>query len=360
MVAGWKLRRELVRLGQQLRAIPELVWEPLLQRAHDRQAARGFPVAAGGQTRGAQVAVVLVYQPGGMAGSLPVMCDHLVARGYAPFIIANAPLAPADRAALLPHVWRIMDRPNFGYDFGGYRDALRALRAESGLARVLILNDSIWFPLDPDEELIARLEGAGADVAGTILRVRDETRFLESYCYLIAGHVLEDARVRAFWDGLKLTSNKYKVIRRGERAHSVMLAEAGFTLAPVYREEDFLARLEGEDDAFLRKTLQYGAFQEAEDEAARARLLAAPDGPDWRARALAFVARTLRRGQFYSQFPFAVTRLMGYPILKKSGDRPSTLWRAAYARAVAAGDLPAPPEPCWSEIRARVQRDSAA
>lgn len=353
MIPLWKFKRELGRFGQQLRAIPEALWEPFAQRAHDRQAAKGFPLAQGAVPAGPKIAVILTYQPDRMAASLPVMCDHLRAKGYAPFVVANAPLGENDREALLPHVWRIMERPNFGYDFGGYRDALRHLRTQAGIEKVLILNDSIWFPLYSGEDLIARLEAADADVAGTILRERGEERFLESYCYLIGAHVLNDPKMRAFWDGLKLTSNKYKVIRRGERQHSAALLSAGFRLQGVYDRAEFLGMLKTQDDAFLRKMLIYSAFHDERVSAERDRLLATPDGPGWRAEAWAFIETAQNHGQFYSQFPFATAHLLSYPLLKKSGDRPITFWREAFVAGVQAGDIPVPDEPFWSEIRAR-------
>ncbi|MCB2110489.1 MAG: rhamnan synthesis protein F family [Defluviimonas sp.] len=366
MISGWKLRRELVRLGRQLRAIPEAFWEPVAQRAHDRRFAAGFPVATGAVPASAKIALLLIYQPRKVAASIVHTCDHLVSRGYAPLVVSNTALTDASRAALLPHVWQIMERPNFGYDFGGYRDGLRHLWA-AGMTpdKVLILNDSVWFPLDPGEEMIARMEASDADVVGSIMRGREARRggrglrFLESYCTMLDGRVFASRQMRRFWEDMRLTSNKFKVIRRGERAHSEALEEAGFRLASVYRREDFLAALERQDDAFLRRTLVYAAFQEASDMAARDRILAAEDGPAWRERALDFIRRAEARGQFYSQFPYANVRLLGYPLLKKSRDRPSTLWRGAHARAVEAGDLPAPPEPILSELRMRIGRDIA-
>jgi len=91
--------------------------------------------------------------------------------------------------------WRVIERPNFGYDFGGYRDGILLLEAW-GIApeRLLILNDSIWMPLAPNSTLIDRFEAAEGAVIGGILhpdkvrrRVVKRVRrgFVESYLYLI-------------------------------------------------------------------------------------------------------------------------------------------------------------------------------
>lgn len=358
MIPLWKLKREWVRLKQQLSAIPEALIEPGQRRRHDAAFDRGFPWSEGDAPQAGKIALFLIYQPSGVAQGTRATCAHLIKRGYAPLIVSNAPLSPADRALLNPVVWRIMERPNFGYDFGGYRDGIRQLvRWGMTPERLLILNDSIWFPLRPGATLIAALETSDADLTGTILRERGETRFLESYCYMIPGKTVSNKAFRAYWDDLELTSNKYKVIRRGERGFSQAMIEAGLTVRGLFPYDDFLARLAEQDRDFLQKTLTYAAHSYAENAATTRALLADPTAPGWRDRVLAHVAATLPREQPYSAYPYAMIRLFDYPILKKSNDRVAQLWRAAYLRAVKARDLPAPQEPVLSELRCQVKAD---
>ena len=221
MIPGWKVKREAVRFGQQLRAIPEFFWEPIAQYWHDRAARAGFATYEGALAQSQKIALILVYQPDGVGAATIAMCAHLHARGFAPFVVSNAPLSPQDRVALGPVTWRMLERPNFGYDFGGYRDGIgQLLRWNLVPDHLLIFNDSIWFPLSPDETLLTELEASSADLTGTILRERGDELFLESYCYMIPRATFLHPAFQAFWRGLGLTSNKYKVIRRGERGFS--------------------------------------------------------------------------------------------------------------------------------------------
>lgn len=354
MIPGWKLRRELSRLGQQLRAIPEAVSEPFARRRHDKALARGFPITEGALPPAAKVALVLCWQPKGVAASTLAMLDHLAANGYSPLVISNAPIGAADQQALQTRSWRIVERPNFGYDFGGYRDGLLLLRRWGVRPeRLVILNDSIWFPLWPDDRTLARAEAASFDVTGTILRERDGVRFLESYFFSIRGAVLDHPGFRAFWDGLRLTSNKYKVIRRGERGFGVALARSGISFGPLFPRESFDAALAGADPATLRQVLRHAAFVDPVL-AAEAAALARGDGPGWRDAARTFVARALRKTQTYSTFPVASAGLLGYPVLKKSAEPVSALWRAAWLRAVDDGALPPPLPVVEAEARERM------
>ncbi len=349
----WKVRRELTRLGQQLRACFEPLYEPARQRRHDRAFEEGFPQVEGVVEAGHKVAIVLIYQPKVIPASLLLMLDHLVSHGYAPLVISNALLTDSAHAALAPRVWRIVERPNVGYDFGGYRDGIRLLwRWLLVPDSLLILNDSIWFPMIRDADLIPRLEASKADLSGTILRDGGKGAFLESYCYHIPASTFRHPAFRAYWRDLKLTANKYKVIRRGERAHSVALTQAGLTVAPVYSNRAFREALDGQGDDFLRTMLRHAAFTEANMAADCDAVLRAPDGPGWRALALAHVDRTLARSNFYRHYPVGAVRLLSYPILKKSKDEVARHWRSAYLGAVEEGALPAPPGPILSELRA--------
>lgn len=350
MIPGWKIRRELSRLGQQLRAIPEAVTDPLRQRHHDRRVVPKLKFLKGSQRLGPRVAIHLLYQPRGIAPSTVFTCDFLASKGYAVLAVSNAPLSEADRARLAPHVWRIVERPNFGYDFGGYRDGLRLLRRWEVVPQtLLILNDSVWFPLDPATRAVEELEAHPADLAGAILRERGAERFLESYLYRIGGRLWADPAFWRYWDGLALTSNKYHVIRRGERGFSRAVLEAGGTLGAIWPTADFAERLAREDDDFLRLTLRHAAYVDAHLAAERDALLHG-EGADWRDRVLAHVRRTLVKRQAYSSFPVAMARLTGHTVLKKSSEPVSAAWRRAYAEAVRAGALPVPAGPVAEEL----------
>lgn len=370
MIAGWKVRRELARIGQRLRAIPEAVYEPLIQRRHDRAFASRTVVTEGIQTRAGKIALFLIYQPTGLSRSSLQTCQHLRSQGYAVLVVSNAPLAVPDRQALAGLVWKILERPNYGYDFGGYRDGIRLL-GQLGITpeALLILNDSIWFPLGPDDSMIGRLQASGADLAGTILRVRpsssrqslaqdrashggDQIRFLESYLYYLPGSTFRHPAFATFWRDFRLTNNKYKVIRRGERDFSMVLAAAGLTVHAILSQEALLAAMAGVEAEVLVKTLRYGSYVDSSLQLECDALLAGfADDAIWRGEALAHMARAAGRGVFNSTFCYPTMRLLGAGFLKKSRERVNLLWRHRYLAAVEASDLPAPTAELLAEIR---------
>jgi hypothetical protein len=162
MPSAAKLSRELRRIGHMavdgLRALAE----PALLRRHDRRFNERVRLHPGGLREQVKIALYLVFSPGGIPASTIATCRFLDAHGYAPFVVSNAPLSGADLDALRAVSWQVVTRPNYGYDFGGYRDGVKLL-AELGVApqRLVILNDSIWFPLSASCGLLERMEQAG-------------------------------------------------------------------------------------------------------------------------------------------------------------------------------------------------------
>ena len=350
MISGWKIKRELGRMGQQLRGISDRVTDPIAQRRLDRTVAAGLPTTPGELAVVGKVGLFLLYQPKGISASTLETCRLLAKAGYSPLIVSNSPISNEDKQRLIPLAWQIIERPNFGYDFGGYRDGLTHLQ-QSGASpnELLILNDSVWLGIVPTTDLFARLDADPADIAGTILRDRGTERFLESYLFRLRRPALEHPAFVKFWTDLRLTSNKYHVIRRGERGFSAAMRSAGLRVSGVYKNANFLQKLTEQDDEFLRITLQYSAYADTKAENRSQELLNNYE-PDWRETVLQHFEDTLSKRQAYSSFPYANVHLTGYPFLKKSADPVIKAWRQAYLKAVQANDLPPPPPHLSTEI----------
>lgn len=136
------------------------------------------------------------------------------------------------------------------------------------------------------------------------------------------------------------------------------MINAGRILKGLYPPQKFKSALEQQDNSFLYKTVLYGTHSDHKIETNRLRLLEQDKAePDWRRNVLAYVDAALEHGQSYSSFPYAMINMFQYPILKKSNDHVAKLWRAAYLRAIDAGDIPAPSTSILAEIRRKAKTD---
>lgn len=355
MIPGWKVKRELSRFRQQIAWYWEILHARRRTRQHDRDRPKLVERHDGALVGGSRIAALLVFQPGGMPASILEECDLLTGLGYAVLVVSNGPLLPQARADLLPHVWRVLERPNLGYDFGGYREAVMHL-SDEGLdpEELLILNDSVWIVASLFPAFLARLAETGADVTGGVMRSKKGKTWLESYFFRLTRPALTHPAFRDFWMGYRLVDSKFGVIRHGERDFGVALAAGGLSIAALGDNEAFLARMAEASDEDLRLALTYAAPASgglAED---RARLLAPTPEPHWRTRTLAHISVSLDGKRVWnSQYPVAGVRVMSYPFLKKSREPVNTEWRAAFLRAVDEGALPLPMTTALQEARDR-------
>jgi len=358
LIQLWKLKREAAGFWQRLRIFPDVVAELPARSRNERAFAAGLPIRQGLAAPSPRVALILIFQRAGVAGSVIETCRHLQQRGYAVFVVSNTPVSRGDWARLEPHVWQLVERGNFGRDFGGYRDGIRLLLAAGPhIEMLLILNDSIWFPLWPDETLLDRIESSEADIAGPVMRSdRSGEKFLESYFLGVKRAAIHTGEFRRFWEVYKPTSNKLVVVRKGEIGFSAAMRAAGCSIATVYGRDEFLAGVAAADLDFLERTLRHSAHSDPALVARSDDLLTQPRDGAWRDRALAHVRDVVSQRPFHCNFPFAAVRLMGYPVLKKTGDRMNSLWRRAFVSAVEAGDIPQPIPAIYAEIAASLGR----
>ncbi len=124
--------------------------------------------------------------------------------------------------------------------------------------------------------------------------------------------MLDHPGFRAFWEGLRLTSNKYKVIRRGERGFGLALTAAGISFGPLFPQAGFDAALVGMDASALRQVLGYMASVDPTEAAEGAALSRAPDTPEWERQAATSSPACLPRRR--STVPFRFWRRASWAI----------------------------------------------
>lgn len=221
--------------------------------------------------------VYVLYPRKGLQDSHLASLAYLVSKGFAPLVISNLPLTPQERERLMPLCWNLMERPNYGYDFGAYRDGvLLALEAVPSMRQLLLANDSVWFPVPQDSDWLAKAERLNVDLAGAVSNdgwvdylADPERRRLWvfnplaprlhycSFALLLSSRVLGDPEFKQFWHELKLTSDKYMTIHRGEVGLSRWIIDRGYTHAETLDLTRFDQELELLDSAQLRELVKH-------------------------------------------------------------------------------------------------------
>ena len=242
MINVRKLRREARRISRQAWSGPIELRARLLNALWPWLGRYLTEVRDGECRRAAQIAVFLVFQPRGCPESLFDTLAVLRGEGYAPLVVVNGRHRRDDLDRLVRLAWRVMLRPNVGYDFGGYRDGIRHIRALGiEVEALLILNDTIWLPAGQESFTLRRLGDIGGDYAalsnfvyrhqrGRAVHLTGRT-YASSFGFRVSRRVWRSCAFQNFWTRLPLLGSKPKVVERGEVGFSRAMEAAGF--APV-------------------------------------------------------------------------------------------------------------------------------
>ena len=262
-VPFWKIRRELARaktgaVGLAWPAIGKWTrWRYDAARAHQVQ------VWPGNVPLQDEVAVFLIYQDTGVSDSVLFTLSWLNDQGVAPVVVSNARLSDSDKTRLLDLSYLVIQRPNLGYDFGGYREGILTVLERGIRPKALyVFNDSIWFPLRRDCDTLDRCRQAQEDIYGLHLsylsRSNKWNEHVQSYFFRFSQALVQDPCFEAYWRKLPLMAHKRAVVRFCERSISWHFADRGFTFGGLMhwkRAVDWF--LNAQDEAQLMRVFRY-------------------------------------------------------------------------------------------------------
>lgn len=332
-----KIVRELVRIKDQISSWFMHLYEPYFRWQYQKKFEKYIDLYANGKhVLTDKVAVFLIFQPQGLAPSTLLTLSHLHRKGYSTLLVSNCPMSQDDILKALPLCWRIMRRPNFGYDFGGYKDGIKAATdTHKTMVQLLIMNDSIWFPLNSHCDLLDRMEANPAGFLGAIklTPVRDLEKingkkrpFMGSFFWHFKQPIIAGAAFKNFWHNYKQTSSKYATIRRGERYFTHHMLDSGVHGECMYSREQFdtwLAKTSGIDLAMLLAEL----CTTDSNLATKQKLLCASyqDNKIWDAQAKDLARAITESQNIMATAPLFMVKQMGLPFIKKSSDQTNLL-----------------------------------
>ncbi len=362
-----KLKRELKRPVDQLRAALLYPFEIYWKYAHDRDFHANIRMTDGEQPVDRKVAIYLIYQPKKLAESTLVTCEHLQRHGYAVLLVSNTALSEESKQRLKPVTWKIMERPNFGYDFGGYRDGVRFIQdSDLSLDAMVILNDSMWWPVFENDTTLARMERSQHDLMGMIIRpfgkrrkaMSERPQHLQSYFYWFNAKAISSKAFRDFWNGFLVSSFKYNAIRRGELRLTDAMKSGGLTAEALFSFADFINALREQPPEYLVKVLKYAAYK-TDLEAAQSKILCEAKIKDdaWRQDVFSFLKTVDAKSEFHMTFQVTCMDLLGLNHIKRSSGEPKRspfhVARQHFLQAVRNGDLREPIPQVFAEIEER-------
>lgn len=230
----------------------------------------------GHQIETKKIAIFLIFPQNGVQESHLYSLRYMVENGYSPFVVSNLPLSDVDIAKLIPIAWRIMVRQNFGYDFGGYRDAILDLVPQlQEIAALVLFNDSTWFPIPDRMNWLQTAQQNPADFVGATLsgftgkphvknfaqnkwepRTNAPNFHYGSFAIMIKSNILKTHEFQNFWRRLRVSSGKTRTIKRGERGLTKWAVKMHHSHAATSDHRDFDRYLSGKSPDERRQMLK--------------------------------------------------------------------------------------------------------
>lgn len=357
MIPKWKLKRELDLIKQQLVSVPHYFIDIVRQYFYDRSFPGNLVIQKNKESPGGKYVIFLSFDPVALPKSSIDACKFLANKDYNVMLVSNASLSEIDIKSVIGNVWCLVQRPNFGYDFGGYRDGIKLFKFWGIIPEnLIIINDSIWFPINANCSTIEKMESKPESFQGLVkfTRLSDLKKyFFESYFLFIKRSCFDSDAFYKYWINYKLSDIKYRAIKQGERGFSKAMFAAGHNHDALFSRDLINNALQDKSATYLRKCLEYGAYSDEDLQLdSQSLLLSYQDNEDWKRSALVHIKKTIDRRNPHASFPYASMTLTDASFLKKNKSPLYLRSRQMYIKAVEAGDLPSPSsDNVWIEIQ---------
>lgn len=333
----WKLKREVRRLGRQIVELPRHLTTRFLSAPYyDFVHAKKVQVTAGEQAASTRVAIYLIFPRKGVLRSHVHALNWLTAKGFAPVVVSNITLTNEDLETLVPVSLKILQRPNIGYDFGGYREGVLSLSDQlSSIDQLLLLNDSAWFPLPGSEDWLDQVEALGTDFAGAatnfgtprsnpedysrqtwVYRSTHPNFHYTSYALSIGAKILRDPNFLTFWRRFPMSNDKKRTVRRGEIGLTQWVMRHRYTHAATLALEDLdkdLAALSHEELHDIARNIMVP--EDARVTKVKSDVMSKT--PDTQTLIQFILMATARQGMSYALQAYTIPK-RGFAFLKKS------------------------------------------
>jgi len=206
------------------------------------RALRGAPPpvlreAAGEDPRPGATAVAL-YVHFSASGRISAMVlrqlEALAAEGFAVVFISMAPGLPEpDWQAVRARAALVVQRRNFGLDFGAWRDLAPVAAARWPEAREwLLANDSVLGPIRPLGPVLAALRAGGPGFFGLTESLQGGPH-LQSY-FLLASGSAAVSDLHHFLASMRISHSKWLVVQRGELRLARWMLGRGHRVAALF------------------------------------------------------------------------------------------------------------------------------
>lgn len=166
-------------------------------------------------------------------------------------VISNGPVSAAGRAELEHVADEVWERPNVGFDVGGYQEALERFGFDrlAEYDELILLNYTFFGPVYPFSEMFEKTDAWDVDFWGLTEHGEIDQhyfasggvlpRHIQSHWLAVRKSLLLSPAFRHYWETMPLITSYEQSIDRHEARFATYFEERGFTWDVVYRYTDY-------------------------------------------------------------------------------------------------------------------------
>ncbi|MDX2266238.1 MAG: rhamnan synthesis F family protein [Hyphomicrobiales bacterium] len=129
----------------------------------------------------------------------------------------------------------VLERPNVGYDFGAYRDGvLWVAQHFEASDRLLLLNDSVFGPINIKSDLFSRAFSLDADIIGLLESMEHRYHF-QSFWILFNRNVTASQKFVDYWRSVPYYKDKLSVVEKLETRILNYFLQADFRSEAIFQ-----------------------------------------------------------------------------------------------------------------------------
>jgi hypothetical protein len=234
-----KFLKEIYRILKQIFYLPRYLTNLLFGTFYyDNFLAKSKIKNSGNLPLNKKVVIFLIFPDYGLTKSHLRTLRYFIRNNFTPLVVSNLPLSKEDKDLLLKNCWTLIERKNYGYDFGGYRDGVLFLSEKiRDLDKLILINDSTWFPIINNNSFTDFIDNSSLDFIGATshygfkrqrlpskktgllkpqFNFNNKNFHYASYALSFSKKILKDENFLKFWKNLRLSGTKNLVVRRGE------------------------------------------------------------------------------------------------------------------------------------------------
>ncbi|MDX2237140.1 MAG: rhamnan synthesis F family protein [Hyphomonadaceae bacterium] len=200
---------------------------------------RSLIVKSYGEVNPQLIAIIASQASGGVPKSVENLIQLLAARNAAILLVCNGRLNEQSRARLGPMLWRSIERPNYGRDFGAYQaGVLHLLRERITAKRLIVANDSMFYDMARAPAMLERLITSERHFTAATEN-HEPAYHVGSFLFAVSDDVQTSHVWRKYWRAYKPSSSRLHAIRAGELGLSrALIKKGGYVPEVLYSVTD--------------------------------------------------------------------------------------------------------------------------